>query len=149
MINFAYVFYRNYCHANLHYTVTRWQNLTFAQQRNLSNPPLFREPTCFFLKALGGINCGITLQILKAYGIPDELLWTQLLRRPTHVSGYFWILNFFFPDTASVITYRVNPTYESATFWFRSPEWKFFNTLKYFESGIVWTLNPDIFNPVT
>ena len=32
-------------------------------------------------------------------------------------------------DSASVQPYPVNPAYESATFWTRSPEWKFFNTL--------------------
>ena len=51
-----------------------------------------------------------------------------LMPRP-QISGYFWIRNFFFPDTASVHTYLVNPQYESATFWIRSPEWKFLNTL--------------------
>ena len=48
-----------------------------------------------------------------------------------------WILNFSFPDTASVHTYLVNPAYESAlqsgNFWIR-----------YAGSGIVWTLNSDI-----
>ena len=46
-----------------------------------------------------------------------------------HVSGYFWIRNLSFPDTASVHMNPVNPAYESATFWIRSPEWKFLNTL--------------------
>ena len=32
----------------------------------------------------------------------------------------------FFPDTASVHTYPVNPEYESATFWIRYPEKKIF-----------------------
>ena len=45
-----------------------------------------------------------------------------------HVSGYFWIRNFFFAYSASVHTYLVYPTYESTSFWIRSPEWKFFNT---------------------
>ena len=31
--------------------------------------------------------------------------------------------------SASVHTYPVNPAYESATFWIRSPEWKFLNEL--------------------
>ena len=47
----------------------------------------------------------------------------------SHVSGYFWIRNFFFPGTASIHTYPVNPANESTTFWIRSPEWKFLNTL--------------------
>ena len=47
----------------------------------------------------------------------------------THVSRYFWIRNLSFPDTASVHMHPVNPAYESATFWIRSPEWKFLNTL--------------------
>ena len=46
-----------------------------------------------------------------------------------HVSGYFWIRNFFFPDTVSVHKYPVNPTDESATFLIRSPGWKFLKTL--------------------
>ena len=33
------------------------------------------------------------------------------------------------PDTVSVHTYPVNPAYESATSWIRSPEGNFFNTL--------------------
>ena len=53
------------------------------------------------------------------------------LRPRQHVSGYFWIRYFFFPDRASVHTYLVNPACESATF-FQS-------------GGLVWTLNPDIF----
>ena len=49
---------------------------------------------------------------------------------PIHnVSGYFWNLNFFFADSASIHTYPVNPAYESATFFIRSPGWKFLNTL--------------------
>ena len=55
----------------------------------------------------------------------------------THVSGYFLIRNLSFLDTASVHMHPVNPAYESAlqsgNFWIR------------YESGIVWTLNPDIF----
>ena len=35
---------------------------------------------------------------------------------------------FSFADSASVHTYPVNPAYESATFWIRSPEWKFLDT---------------------
>ena len=46
-----------------------------------------------------------------------------------HISGYFLIRNSFFPDAASIHTYPVNPADESATFWIRSPEWKFLNTL--------------------
>ena len=58
-----------------------------------------------------------------------------LFSRPRpHVSGYFWILNFFSPDTASVHSYPMNPAYESATFWIRSPRWKFLNAL--------WIRNP-------
>ena len=53
--------------------------------------------------------------------------------RPSpHVSDYFWIHNFFFPDTASVHTYPVNPADESAhqsgNFWilYMNPEsWGF------------------------
>ena len=72
-------------------------------------------------------------------------MWAYYLRFRPHVSGYFGIRKFFFLDTASVNTYPVNPTYESATFWIRSPQWQFW--IRY-ESGIVWTLNPDIFYPV-
>ena len=46
-----------------------------------------------------------------------------LLRLRPHVSGYFWIRDFFFVDTAIVHTYPVYPADESATFWIRSPEW--------------------------
>ena len=42
---------------------------------------------------------------------------------------FLWIRNFFFADSSSVHTYPVNPAYESAPFWTRSPEWKFLNTL--------------------
>ena len=60
----------------------------------------------------------------------------------THVSGYFLIRNLSFLDTASVHMHPVNLAYESAlqsgNFWIR------------YESGIVWTLNPDFFfYPVT
>jgi len=41
-------------------------------------------------------------------------------------ADHFWIRNFFFLDMASVHKYPVNPTYESATVWFHSLEWKFF-----------------------
>ena len=40
---------------------------------------------------------------------------TMFLRPRPQISGYFLIRNFFFPDTASVHTYLVNPQYESAT----------------------------------
>ena len=47
---------------------------------------------------------------------------------PVHrISGYFWIRNFFFPDTAFVQTYPVYPAYEFVTFWICSLEWKFLN----------------------
>ena len=81
------------------------------------------------------------------------LSWLRL--RP-HVSGYFWIRNFLFPDTASVHTYPVNPAYESATFWIRSPEWKLLNTLwirnrvgakpRYFLSGEVTRSSPVLYH---
>ena len=47
----------------------------------------------------------------------------------THVAGYFWILNLSFPHTVSVHMHSRNPAYEFATFWIRSPEWKFLNAL--------------------
>ena len=53
---------------------------------------------------------------------------------------FFWlsrILNFSFPDTASVHTYLVNPAYESAL---QSGNF----LIRYAGSGIVWTLNSDI-----
>ena len=37
----------------------------------------------------------------------------ERLKTSSHVSGYFWIGNFYFPDTASVHTYLVHPAYES------------------------------------
>ena len=37
------------------------------------------------------------------------------IRPRPHLSGYFWIRNFFFPDTASVLTHPLNPDiFESA-----------------------------------
>ena len=53
------------------------------------------------------------------------------LRPRTHVSGYFWIHNFFIPDMATVHTYPVKLEDESATFRYISEN--------------VWTLNPDTF----
>ena len=49
-------------------------------------------------------------------------------RLPLHVSGYFWIRNFFFADSVSVNTYPVNQVCESASFWICSPDWTFLNT---------------------
>ena len=68
--------------------------------------------------------------------------WSWVFRLRPHVSRYFWIRNFFFPGTASVHTYSLNPyLFESAlqneNVWIR------------YESGVVRTLNPDIFYPVT
>ena len=64
--------------------------------------------------------------------------WSWVFRLRPHVSGYFWIQNFFFPGTASVHTYPVNPClFESAL---RSEKF----SIRY-ESAVVWTLNPDIF----
>ena len=61
-----------------------------------------------------------------------------------HVSGYFWIRNFFFPDTASVHSESVR--------WIRQTNPQLFesalhggNFWKRYESRIVWTLYPDIF----
>ena len=53
----------------------------------------------------------------------------QRLKLSPHISGYFLIKNFFFPDSAYVRTYPVNPVCESATFWICAPEWTFLNTL--------------------
>ena len=72
--------------------------------------------------------------------------WT--IRPRPHVLWYFWIRTFFFPDTASVHTYPVNPAYESAPFWIRSSLERGNFWISY-ESGIVWTLNLSIFYPVT
>ena len=78
-----------------------------------------------------------------------------MIRPLPHISGYFWIHNFFFPDTASVHTYLVNPVYKSATFWIHSPEWKFLKTLwvrkrfdvktGYFLSGDVTRSSPVLY----
>ena len=71
------------------------------------------------------------------------LLLREALRPRPHVSGYFWILSGYgFHPHASVNSAYHFATFESAlrsrNFWIRS------------ESGIVWTLNPDIFSyPVT
>ena len=60
---------------------------------------------------------------------PDTVTDTIFFLGPVHrISGYFWVRNFFFPDTAFVQTYPVYPAYESATFLICSPEWIFLNT---------------------
>ena len=60
---------------------------------------------------------------------PDTVTDTIFFLGPVQcISGYFWIRNFFFPDTAFVRTYPVYPAYESVTFWICSPGSKFFNT---------------------
>ena len=64
----------------------------------------------------------------KTFLVKMSFTGMKISPRP-EVSGYFSIRNFFFPGTASVRTYPVNPAYESTTFWIRSPEWKFLNTL--------------------
>ena len=56
----------------------------------------------------------------------------SFLRPRPHVSGYFWIRNFFFPDTAIVHTHTANSQaspeiFESAG----SPEWKFLNPITF------------------
>ena len=56
--------------------------------------------------------------------------WIVFLGHIHNVSGYFWIRNFFFADSASVHTYPANPAYESATFFIRSLGWEFLNTLR-------------------
>ena len=56
--------------------------------------------------------------------------WIVFLGHIHNVSGYFWIRNFFFADSASVHTYPANPAYESATFFICSPGWEFLNTLR-------------------
>ena len=64
----------------------------------------------------------------KTFLVKMSFTGMKISPRP-EVSGYFSIRNFFFPGTASVRTYPVNPAYESATFWIRSPEWTFLHTL--------------------
>jgi len=107
---------------------------------NLSIDTLWRNLEIVYLFIFLFINCHI---IYIFYGSParQHPLVSYLIFLPyqpqtvasktpsTHVSGYFWIRTFFFPDTASVHTYSVNTAYESAVFWIRSPEWKFLNTL--------------------
>ena len=66
----------------------------------------------------------MTLSKTATYGTATKAL---------DVSGYFWIRNFFFLDTASIHTYLVNRAYESAlhsgNVWIR------------YQSEIVWMLN--------
>ena len=66
----------------------------------------------------------LTLSKTATYGTATKAL---------DVSGYVWIRNFFFPDTASIHTYLVNLAYESAlqsgNVWIR------------YQSEIVWMLN--------
>ena len=66
-----------------------------------------------------------------------------LFSGPVHTYPDIWIRNFFFPNTAIVHTYLVNPAYDSAAFWIGSSERKFLNML--WIRIIVWTLNSDIF----
>ena len=49
---------------------------------------------------------------------------TRRLRPRLHVSGYFWIRNFFFPDTATVHTHPANSQTNPEIFLIRSPAWK-------------------------
>jgi len=65
----------------------------------------------------------IAVEILKF----DRKKENRLRPRP-HVSGYFWIRNFFFPDTAIVHTHTVNSqanpeifesALQSGNFWIR------------------------------
>ena len=82
--------------------------------------------------------------------------WLYIYLRPCPLgSGYFWIRNFFFPDTVFVHRYPVNPAYESATFLFCPPESRIVNTLwirnrvdaesGYFLSNDVTRLSPVLY----
>ena len=51
----------------------------------------------------------------KTFPVKMSFTGMKISPRP-EVSGYFSIRNFFFPGTASVRTYPVNPAYESTTF---------------------------------
>ena len=86
------------------------------------------------------------LKIKKHQKKTAALCWKVIIwpatEGPSTRIRIFLICKFFFPDTASIYTYSVNPAYESATFWIFSPEQKF---LIRYESGIVWTLNPVFF----
>lgn len=46
-------------------------------------------------------------------------LFSRKFRPCPHVSAYFWIRNFFSPDTASVHTTLANPAYESTFLFFK------------------------------
>ena len=66
--------------------------------------------------------------LLFAFYLPSEgtCIW---FKPPSHISGYFWIRNFFFADSpVSVNTYPVNKECESASFWICSPQWTCLNT---------------------
>ena len=62
------------------------------------------------------------------------------LRPRPHVCRYFWIRNFFFPDTAIVHTHTGEFASKSGNFLIRSPEWKFFNpkTFRIRVDGRIW-----------
>ena len=63
---------------------------------------------------------GLTWEISGDRG---SCCWAPGLAGPRpHVSGYFWIRNFFFPDSPSG-----EFACKSATFWVRSLEWIFLN----------------------
>ena len=54
----------------------------------------------------------------------DLILWAPSTRIRIWLNPQF-----FFAESAFVHTNPVHPAYESATFWIRSPEWKFLNKL--------------------
>ena len=55
--------------------------------------------------------------------------WLNIPSLKCLMQRFYESATFSFADSASVHTYLVNPAYQSATFWTRSSEWKFLNTL--------------------
>ena len=71
------------------------------------------------------------------------LIFGHLRPRP-HVSGYFWIRKFFFPDTAIVQAHAYGEfASKSGNFLTRSPKWKFLNPITF--RVPFGRSNPDIF----
>ena len=68
--------------------------------------------------------------LIKPTNVENGKKEIGLIMSHPDVFGYFWIRNFFFQDTAIVHASPAYPADESATFWIRSPEWKFLNPLR-------------------
>ena len=78
-----------------------------------------------------------------AYFTSTNWSFSQSLRPRSHVSGYFWIRNFFFPDTASFHSHPANSTANPDIFNSALQRGNNKSSTKPISCGRV---NPDIFN---